>query len=271
MGRRTHTQAATTSALAWSIFDTNDFDALLITLSFGTAISTAEDLTVTLDSHLGAGSDETLLTIPGADLVGKTSVVIKSVVGLVNGDKILISFTNTDGVSITGTATTRLTNRATDEQPVREEPLQYFINGIEQGSAKVLGGSDMFLARKTITFSNNTGNSDIFAVTGDVEVKVLAVVKTNVASAGGCNVELGITGATGALIATTDATLLAAGEIWHDATPDAKIEAASVAANSFITTGEDIILTYSAQADSGAIAFYCWWRPLSADGAVVAA
>ena len=126
-------------------------------------------------------------------------------------------------------------------------------------------------ARKTVTFDDDVGVITLFTVTGHVAVKLIAVCITNVASAGAANIEVGIAGATSTIIATTVATAVDAEEIWHDATPDAKIELLSVAAEYIITDGSDIILTPSAQVDSGVIAFYLDYAPLSVDGAVVAA
>ena len=91
------------------------------------------------------------------------------------------------------------------------------------------------------------------------------------ASAGGCNAELGIASDTDKFIAATDVTLIAAEEVWHDATPDSDIELSSVGVECIIANDADIILTLSAQVDSGVIAFYCFWTPLSSDGAVEAA
>jgi hypothetical protein len=121
---------------------------------------------------------------------------------------------------------------------------------------------------KALTFDNDTGALNIFTVTGDVIVRVVAVCKTSVASVGAGNVELGIAGATGELLPTTLGTDLDAGDIWHDATPDAKIELESVRRDYIISDGNDIILTLSAQIDSGVINFYCEWEPLSIDGNV---
>ncbi len=125
------------------------------------------------------------------------------------------------------------------------------------------------LATDAETFSNTTGTQTLFTVTGDVIVKVIAVCTTNCASAGACNVEVGIAGSTGTIIATTDVTLLADREIWHDATPDSEIEALSVMSETIISDSNNIILTLSAQIDSGAISFYCMWTPLSYDGNVI--
>lgn len=83
--------------------------------------------------------------------------------------------------------------------------------------------------------------------------------------------ELGIAGATDTILATTDVTTIDAGEIWHDATPDADIEAESVSKDFVIVGGADVILTLSAQVDAGVCAFYGRWVALSSDGNVVAA
>ena len=127
------------------------------------------------------------------------------------------------------------------------------------------------LVTKTMTFSNTTGAQTLFTVTGHVIVRVVSVCTTACASAGACNVEIGTAASTAAITAQTDVTLLAAEEIWHDATPDAEIEAMSVLSDHIITDGNDIILTLSAQVDSGVVAFYCIWTPLSSDANVVAA
>ncbi len=149
------------------------------------------------------------------------------------------------------------------------------VDAVVDGIAATIatGGFGSAKAIKAVTFSNTSGAVNLFTVTGDVIARIIAIVKTVVASAGGCNGSVGIAGATAAIIASTDITLMAADEIWHDNSPDALIEAMSVAgaAGFIISGGKDIVLTLSAQADSGAVTFYCLWSPLSADGAVVAA
>jgi hypothetical protein len=124
---------------------------------------------------------------------------------------------------------------------------------------------------KSLTFSDTTGAQALFTVTGDVILRVFGICKVNLASDGGCNIEVGVAGATSQFITTTDATAVDANEIWHDATPDASIEADTVSATYIVSNGQDIILTPSAQIDSGRIDFYCQWRPLSTDASVVSA
>jgi len=126
--------------------------------------------------------------------------------------------------------------------------------------------------QKDVTFSNTAaGSPAMFTVTGDVIVKIICVCTTNLTSAAASNIELGISGNTAAIIAQTVATEIDAREIWHDATtPDSEIEALSVIKEFIITDGNDILLTTSAQMDTGALSFYCYWTPLSSTGAVVA-
>ena len=124
---------------------------------------------------------------------------------------------------------------------------------------------------KSITFANTTGAQTLFTVTGDVILRVFGVCKVAVESAGACNIVVGVSGTTNKFIASTDATALEANEIWHDTTPDATIEADTVSATYIVSNGQDVILTPSAQLDSGRIDFYCQFRPLSTDADVVAA
>lgn len=147
----------------------------------------------------------------------------------------------------------------TDTQPTLTTSILDFQNA---------GGFGRQTLVKSVTFNNTAGAVGLFTVTGDVVVKVVSVVKVNVASALGCNGSVGIAGSTATIIALTDITLMLAGEIWHDATPDAEIEALTVLREFIISDGNDVILTLSAQADSGQVDFYCIWTPLSAGATV---
>ena len=141
---------------------------------------------------------------------------------------------------------------------------------------KAKKGSFGEIVRKTVAFDGSTGGGEVgtvalFTVTGDVRAKITAVCSETLVGAG--TIEVGITGATAAIIAqVADATTLAAGEIWHDATPDAKIELDSVAPVNIIAGGMDVFLTVgTANVTAGTIKFVCEWEPISSDGAVVAA
>jgi len=135
---------------------------------------------------------------------------------------------------------------------------------------------------KTITFDGGTANAigdhdgtgdpfDIFTVTGTVRAKVFAICTTNLAGAS-ATLEVGTAGTTAGIIAQTTATDIDAGEIWHDASPDAQVEAASVATENIIANGADIVGTCgTANITAGVIKFICLWKPVSTDGNVTAA
>jgi hypothetical protein len=128
-----------------------------------------------------------------------------------------------------------------------------------------------YKTKKELTFSNNTGTVSLFTVTGDVLVRVVPICKTNIASAAAGNIEMGVSGDVNAMISSTLGTDIDANEIWVDTTPDVNIEALDTMRSYIISNGDDIILTLSAQIDSGAITFYCFWTPLSDGASVVAA
>ena len=113
---------------------------------------------------------------------------------------------------------------------------------------------------------------DVFTVTGDVVLAVIGVVKTTLTTSDAITAEVGVSGDTAKLIAqVADATGLAENEIWHDASPDATIEASSVWNEFLVSNGQDVILTTTGTVTAGDITFYCKWFPLSADGDVSAA
>jgi hypothetical protein len=133
------------------------------------------------------------------------------------------------------------------------------------------GGFGKAIARKTVTFSNTNADVNLFTVTGTVIARIVSVCTTVVASAGTCNISVYSGSAT--MIAQTASTDIAAGEIWHDASPDAEAELLTVAPDYIISDGNDIVLDIEGahQVDSGVLEFYVIYTPLSADGAVAAA
>ena len=135
-----------------------------------------------------------------------------------------------------------------------------------------------FRCEKLITFAGGTENAwgddggtldggAVFTVTGTVRARVFGVVETSLV--GAVSIELGVTGSTAGIIAQcADATGMDAGEIWHDAAVDAKIEASTIAAEQIIANGLDMILTVGGNITAGAIRFFVAWMPISADGNV---
>lgn len=128
------------------------------------------------------------------------------------------------------------------------------------------------IAIKDVTFNNTDADVPLFTVTGDVLVRVIAVCKTDLTSAGGCNASVGVAGNTAGIIALTDVTTIDQDEVWTAAAPATKVTAmsASPIVGFVVPSGLDILLTRTAQIDAGRIVFYCLWSPLSADGNVVA-
>jgi len=139
-----------------------------------------------------------------------------------------------------------------------------------------------FKAEKDMTFAGGTTNdpgdydgtgnpATLFTVTGTVLVRLLAVCETSLAGAS-ATLEVGITGNTAGLIAQTTGTDIDVGEIWHDATPDAKVELSSVLSENILANGSDIIQTVAtANLTAGKIKYVAIWYPLSKDGSVVPA
>jgi hypothetical protein len=158
----------------------------------------------------------------------------------------------------------------------------YDVNIDRDGSGGIIPGIGglPFKSKKTITFTGGSANTigdndgtldpfNIFTVTGDVAVYVGGVCKTDLAGAT-ATLEVGVTGNTAILIPQTTATGIDVNMFWHDAsvalaegfTPQIHV----------IGGGLDIIGTVgTADITGGVIDFYCFWRPLSSDGFVVAA
>lgn len=143
-----------------------------------------------------------------------------------------------------------------------------------------LAANNAYVASKSVTFAggtlNDMGDYDgtgnpytLFTVTGDVLVYIVAVCKTDLAGAT-ATVEVGVTGATAALIAQTTATDIDVNEGWFAATPTLAV--ANTAQYHVIGGGLDVIQTVAtANITAGEITYYCFWKPLSADGEVSAA
>lgn len=141
------------------------------------------------------------------------------------------------------------------------------------GSAAGLG---MQAIRKEVALDGSTGGGEVgtvalFTVTGSIIGRLLAICTETLVGAT-ATIEVGITGATGGIIAQTTGTLIAAGEIWHDATPDSDFEALTVMSESVIAGGADIFATVgTADLTDGTLVFMLFWIPLTDDANVVAA
>ena len=130
---------------------------------------------------------------------------------------------------------------------------------------------------KSVTFNGTTGAGeageiDLFTVTGGVIIRLACICTTSLTSGAGATVEVGISGSTAAFIAQTTAVDIDGGEIWHDATPDAEIEATTVMADYILGNGNDIILTVATDnVSTGVLQFQAWWTPITSGASVVVA
>ncbi len=125
--------------------------------------------------------------------------------------------------------------------------------------------------QKDLTFSNDTGTVNLFTITGDVIVQIIPIIATTLVPNTTANVKLGIVGNTDSMIVDSVSTDLVARGIWVDQTPDNEIESLERIRSYIITDGNDVILTLSAQVNTGAITFYCFWTPLSTGSLVIVA
>ncbi len=132
--------------------------------------------------------------------------------------------------------------------------------------------------RKTVTFTGAAGLGaagavSLFTITG--RVQVLAIVpycSTNLTETGGtATLALGVTGSTALFIAATGATGIDAGEFWVDTSPDAAGIAIPAALQNVAIAADIIATVADATINAGVIAFDCYYRPLSSDGALAAA
>lgn len=114
---------------------------------------------------------------------------------------------------------------------------------------------------------DGTGNPyTLFTVTGIVEVSVIGHCTTLLDGAT-ATLEVGVTGLTAGLIAQTTATDIDLNEFWVDTAP-AIAEAwptPKIIRLSIIET------VGTANITSGGMTYYCLWRPISSDGALVSA
>ena len=135
-----------------------------------------------------------------------------------------------------------------------------------------------FIERKTITFTGAAnlgavGAVPLFTVTGEVLVEKIVPFCTTLLTeaAATATLALGVTGSTALFIAATTAVDIDADEFWVDTVPDANGIAIPAALKDIAIT-DNIIGTVATQAvNGGVLRVDVWWRPLSADGNVVAA
>ena len=116
---------------------------------------------------------------------------------------------------------------------------------------------------------NTVASHELFTVTGDVRVRVIAK-STGAGTGATATAKLGIAGGL-TWIAATTITDMAANEWWYDTTPTTTQDTtATVMFDKLIANGQDIGYEIeTAAATGGGVIFHCWWQPISSDGAVV--
>lgn len=132
--------------------------------------------------------------------------------------------------------------------------------------------------RKTVTFTGAAGAGaagavSLFTITGRVQVLAIVPYCSTLLTetAPTATIALGVTGAAALFIAATGAIGIDAGEFWVDTAPDLA-GVAIPAALKDVAIAADIIATVAdADINAGVIQFDVWYRPLSEDGALVAA
>lgn len=118
--------------------------------------------------------------------------------------------------------------------------------------------------------SGKIGTIPLFTVTGTVSMRIIATCEVALTGAS-ATIEVGTITNTAGIIAQTTATNLAAKEIWHDATPDATVEAETGTVSGTFRVTEDVAIKIATAAVTGGrIAFSCIWKPLYPDSYVVA-
>ncbi len=153
---------------------------------------------------------------------------------------------------------------------------------------QVITGEWPFRTKRSITFLGGTTNAwgddggtldggALYTVTGVVYAKLIAACTTSLDSDGAATIAVGITGATTIFMPTETATQVDAGQIWvNDAANGTYIisgEEAAAADNipEYLIDGVNIILTVAGGANvtAGVLDFYCFWKPVSDDAAIV--
>src|SRR3990167_1008474 len=131
-----------------------------------------------------------------------------------------------------------------------------------------------FAGATTNARGDDGGTSDpltLFTVTGDVEVGVIGVCTTLLASAGGGTVSVGLTDNVTLFMAAQTATAIDANEVWTDATPAIGKPIDSLSFY-IVGNGDDIVeATGTADVESGQIYYLAVYRPLSYGSTIVAA
>lgn len=205
-----------------------------------------------------AGADGNDITIRYVDPAANSQALAVSVVG----SAITVSLA-TDGAGVI-TSTAAQVDAAIDALPAAAALVTPANKAGNDGTGVVTA-----MAAAALT-GGMTPTTTLFTVRGVVAVKLFARCTESLAGAT-ATVAAGTSSATTTLLPTTTGTDLDANEIWHDATPDAAVELASILAEEYLLAQDIIQTVATAAVTDGTLVYYCVWRPISVDGALVAA
>jgi hypothetical protein len=93
----------------------------------------------------------------------------------------------------------------------------------------------------------------------------------NVTSGGAATIQFGVEGATDAFIGSTDATALAANDLWYDTSPATVYDTSANVILDYVINGLDIGYEIgTAATTNGTVIFHCSWEALNDTGNVAA-
>lgn len=147
-----------------------------------------------------------------------------------------------------------------------------------QGAGPAYKKGDARIVSKEYTDLNGYTTADAFNVTGDVAVKVFGVVGDTPLTSENNAAKLSVGTADASTAMMGDSTVngaanFQAGDVWCDSSPNKNCEEMLKPDWFIIGGGANIQLAKTTVngMTGGKLTLYCWWRPLSQDGRVVAA
>ena len=151
--------------------------------------------------------------------------------------------------------------------------MAYIIRG-----ANVGGGANVYSANYvsvSVDLSATTWKSvashEVFTVTGLVRAVIWIECTETVTGGAGITIQFGVEGATDAIIGSTDATALAANDLWYDATPATVYDTSANVIMDYVINGLDIGYEIGTDVSTdGTLVFHCVWEPLNSTGNLVA-
>lgn len=234
----------------------------MVTLAVAPAAGSLASFVASGGTALGTplGDSASLVDALGSDGVTVTDSAV-SVLGAIGANNANNAFaSNTVAANVDGSVLER------------QEFLQLLAEAVSYNSPRYLSVTADFTSATWNAFAGLGPTHEVFNVTGLVRMKIWAECTGDCDSAGhAATLQLGVEGATNALIAATDETELDNGDLWYDATPTVGYEAYATAVFDYISNGLDVGYEIGVEdVTSGSLVFHCVWQPLNATGAVVA-